>query len=279
MIWKPTEDSAKQELKAEEAAKEAALKEEEFDKMYQERLHFQEQSEKNEAARRAKRAKDNLDHLKKNMVRYGLEDGTIKTILRHFPPPPPLETCYSEEFVREQDEWYRNTLKGALLEAGLEGGEADAVIHDTNDMMCIDGVRTCVTRMLDTWLSERILRRYRIPYMRDPVCPLGLLSVPSSDFFACLSGFSPHSRQQYFSLHNRTKSPSSSSSAGSRSTRRSFSGTTRASYAIPTKATTFSARRSRHTGGSAASIPPDPATATAAPSPPPSATRSSAAGA
>lgn len=129
--------------------------------------------------------RENVDRLKKNMSRYGLDDGTIHKIFKEYPPPAPLGTYLPEEYISEQDEWYRNSLKGALLETGLEEGEVDAVIHDTNDTMLIDGIRTSITRMSSKWLSERTLKRYKIPYMRDPVrCGAALwfprYSLPSS---------------------------------------------------------------------------------------------------
>lgn len=171
---------AKQELKLEEAAKEAALKEEEFERRYQERLQLQEeQSIKDEAARREKMMEENLDRLKKNMARYGLDDGAICQIFKECPPPPTLGAHLPEEYIREQDEWYRNSLKGALLEAGLEEGEVDAVIHDPNDTMLINGVHTSITRMSRRWCSERTLKHYGIPYMRDPVRILGCGPSPT----------------------------------------------------------------------------------------------------
>lgn len=183
---------AKQELKLEEAAKEAALKEEEFEKRDLERLRLQEeQSAKGEAERRVKMTEDSLERLKRNMVRYGLGHRAIEAIFRQHPPPPTLKAHYPEESISEQSEWYRSTLKGVLLEAGLGEGEVDAIMHDTNDTMLINGVRTSITRMLDMWLSERTLMRYKIPYMRDPVRGSHLPPSPSM----CLSlrprGFFP----------------------------------------------------------------------------------------
>lgn len=156
---------AKQELKLEEAAKEAALKEEEFEKRFQEKLasELNSLSLKEDATKR----KEHVERLKRNMRRYGLGKHTVRKIFQDNPPPS-IESISQDE-IEESDQWYQNSLKGSLLEAGLEEGEVDAIIHDTGETMVIEGVRTSITRMSDRWLSERTLRRYDIPYMRDLV--------------------------------------------------------------------------------------------------------------
>lgn len=154
---------AKQELKLEEAAKEAALKEEEFERRFREKMEENVLLPKEDV----RTGKQQIDRLKRNMRKYGLGKRVVRKILRDNPTPSTEDS--SHDNVPERDQWYQNSLKGALFEAGLEEGEVDAIIHDTSEAMIIEGVRTSITRMSETWLDERTLRRYDIPFMRDPV--------------------------------------------------------------------------------------------------------------
>lgn len=70
-----------------------------------------------------------------------LESAPSITIFRAIHPPPPDVEHITEDKMQERDHWYQNSLKGELLEVGLEEGEVDAVIHDTGETMVIEGVR------------------------------------------------------------------------------------------------------------------------------------------
>ncbi|KAK7739590.1 hypothetical protein SLS63_001936 [Diaporthe eres] len=153
---------AKQELKLEEAAKEAALKEEEFERRFQEKLEENVLLPKDDV----RTGKQQVERLKRNMRRYGLGKRAVRSILQDNPTPSTEDS--SHDNMQERDQWYQNSLKGSLFEAGLEEGEVDAIIHDTGETMVVEGVRTSVTRMSERWLDERTLRRYDIPFMRDP---------------------------------------------------------------------------------------------------------------
>lgn len=194
---------AKQELKLEEAAKEAALKEEEFEKRFREKLEENVLLPKDDV----RTGKQQVERLKRNMRRYGLGKRAVRNILQENPTPSMEDP--SHDNMQERDQWYQNSLKGALFDAGLEEGEVDAIIHDTGETMVIEGVRTSVTRMSERWLDERTLRRYDIPFMRDPV----------SLFTAKISYISIN---EYQRRHNHQHSLSSD---GFPFTRRSFSGT------------------------------------------------------
>lgn len=154
---------AKQELKLEEAAKEAALREEEFERRFREKLEQNVLLPKDDV----RTGKQQVERLKRNMRRYGLGKRAVRSILQDNPTPSTEDSSHDD--MQERDQWYQNSLKGALFEAGLEEGEVDAIIHDTGETMVVEGVRTSVTRMSERWLDERTLRRYDIPFMRDPV--------------------------------------------------------------------------------------------------------------
>ncbi|KAG6365428.1 hypothetical protein INS49_007039 [Diaporthe citri] len=153
---------AKQELKLEEAAKEAALKEEDFERRFQEILEQNVLLPKDDVMTGRQQA----ERLKRNMRRYGLDKRTVHRVLQDNPIPSMED--FSHDCMQERDEWYQNSLKEALSEAGLDEGKVDAIIHDTGETMVIEGMRTSVTRMSERWLDERTLQEYDIPFMRDP---------------------------------------------------------------------------------------------------------------
>lgn len=194
---------AKQELELEEAAKEAALKEEDFDRRLRKILEENVLLPKDDV----RTGRPQVERLRRNMIRYGLDQCAVREILQDNPTPSVEDSSHDD--MQERDQWYQNSLKGALFEAGLEEDKVDAIIHDTGETMVIDGMRTSITRMSKRWLDERTLRRWKIPYMRDPVSLL-TARVP---YISIIENQDRHNHQR------------SLSGDGFLFTRRSFSGT------------------------------------------------------
>jgi hypothetical protein len=155
-----------EELKQEEATKEAAAKKEELDKMYQERVDSEQKQKKSEmAAAKEAAERQYLDRLRANMKKYGVLD--TEKILNS--DPLPKDKDLSEQEIKEKDRWYKNRVKAALSEYGLPDGQIDEILNDTGDTMIIDGVRTTYTRMALKWLRKTTLDRYKVPYQIDKV--------------------------------------------------------------------------------------------------------------
>ncbi|KAF2111135.1 hypothetical protein BDV96DRAFT_499788 [Lophiotrema nucula] len=141
--------AAIKELQEEEAKKQRHILEEENQKRILEEKHAAEQQY--------------LERLKKNMVKYGIENPD--EILAAYPLPNDKDLTQQE--IKDKDKWYKNVLKGELSAAGLEGGQIDEILNDTGDMMVIDDVETTFTRMAKKWISTRTLDRYKIPWQDD----------------------------------------------------------------------------------------------------------------
>jgi hypothetical protein len=151
--------AALEELKQEEAEKEREF--------HKEKMAEGMRQEKAEAARLKEAAECRyLERLKANMLKYGVEDpdSIIKT------DALPSDKDLTEQEIQDKDRWFKNRLKVALQEYGIrETGILDEIIHDTGDMMIIDGAMTTYTRMAAKWVSTATLKRYNVPYTIDPV--------------------------------------------------------------------------------------------------------------
>jgi hypothetical protein len=143
--------AAMKELHEEEAKKQAALREEE----YQKRLV----KEKRAAEQKY------LERLKKNMTKYGIENP--EELLQA--NPLPRDEDLSEQEIKDKEKWYKNFLQGVLSDHGLDGGKIDEILNDTGETMVIDDVETTFTKMARKWISIRTLENYHIPWQPDKV--------------------------------------------------------------------------------------------------------------
>ena len=139
------------ELHEEENKKQAALREEE----YQKRL----------VGERRAAEQTYLERLKKNMRKYGIENP--EEILEA--NPLPKDEDLSGQEIKDKDKWYKNFLKGVLSDHGLDGGKIDEILNDTGETMVIDEIETTFTKMAEKWISTRTLDSYHIPWQYDKV--------------------------------------------------------------------------------------------------------------
>jgi hypothetical protein len=143
--------AAIKELHEEEAKKEAALREEE----YQKRL----------TAERQAAEQQYLERLKKNMRKYEIENP--EQILEAYPIP--RDEDLSEQEIKDKEKWYKNFLKGVLSDYGLDGGKIDEILNNTGETMVIDEIETTFTKMAKKWISTGTLDGYHIPWQYDKV--------------------------------------------------------------------------------------------------------------
>ena len=142
------------------AAKE--LKEEDFEKKYQERVAADAKEREEENKESQQRYKERLVA---NMKKYDVPDPEE---IVNIDPLPNDEDLKAQE-IKDKMRWYKNRVKVALLERHVPDGIIDEILNDTSDTMVIDGIQMTYTKMALKWISLRTLKRYGVPHIVDQV--------------------------------------------------------------------------------------------------------------
>jgi len=117
--------------------------------------------------RQEKQAKEQgyIARLKRNMAKHGVKNSDEILATWQMPDDKDL----SQREIMEKDRWYKNLIKGELLAVGLNGGQIDEILHNTDESMIIDDMEMTVTYMSRKWISTRTLDKYEIPWQDDEV--------------------------------------------------------------------------------------------------------------
>lgn len=149
---------------------EHSIRREAMDELRKEEEYKQRRLYKEEAKRQQREEKKTMEQryiarLKRNMAKHGVQNSDeILTTWRM-----PNDEDLTQQEMMEKERWYRNLIKGELLAIGLDGGQVDEILHNTEESMVIDGMETTVTRMARKWMSTRTLDKYKIPWQDDEV--------------------------------------------------------------------------------------------------------------
>ncbi|KAH4356112.1 hypothetical protein HBH99_256640 [Parastagonospora nodorum] len=116
---------------------------------YKQRRLYEEEARKQQRQEKQAMEQEYMARLKRNMAKHGVKNSDEILATRRMPDDEDL----TQQEITEKEGWYKNLMKGELLAVGLNGGQIDEILHNTDESMIIDGMEMIVTRMARKWIS------------------------------------------------------------------------------------------------------------------------------
>ncbi|KAH3999857.1 hypothetical protein HBH64_072750 [Parastagonospora nodorum] len=154
-------------FRTEHAIRREAMDELRKEEEYKQRRLYEEEARKQQRQEKQAMEQEYIARLKRNMAKHGVKNSDEILATRRMPDDEDL----TQQEITEKEGWYKNLMKGELLAVGLNGGQIDEILHNTDESMIIDGMEMIVTRMARKWISTRTLDKYEIPWQDDETDP------------------------------------------------------------------------------------------------------------